>query len=1015
MTALMDNKGSVMRQKHLFSLLLTMLLATLTACSPGSGGDTQVVSNQLPVLVMTANETLVSNQTLVVNSGDEVTFSAVDSYDPDGTIQSYLWGHNKSTEAQVTLVFDTVGVETITLLLTDDIGGEKQYDINITVHATSTSMAPIVTAFPVSEIRPAGTFNVVLNVEGDELLQSRYSLDGSDPKVNGVPFINGDIIVITLGVGEEIKLKLYSKNIVEEVSRSYTYTESSNSLVFSIFNYQFYNNGSDQVHVPVTFALPFTAKAIPQGSVFELWVGDQQLNTQVDVKVQDQGFIRHAIVSTVVPTMAEKQLMDLQLKVKDSAAPAYNDDSASVLQQVIDSGKFVGKGVDITIDGRTYQSDLQDSLVQLKEHYHEIDVWLNGPSVKEWHMRSALYDSDGAVLDNFEIRYHLRYYIEADKFRLDSIIENGAVYESTLPKFQSIAAKFSFDEQLTENYTHFAYARYRKTQWTGTHGNVLVIPDIKDLIESKTIPNYPVNDPMLVTRFPSTKEMEGVYRDWSAKEVTYCLNENKYPMTCDGSEAFSFDMPDTRGPMGIGAAMHHMESPGGRKDIGPTPGWANQFLINMNSDKISIDEIAFLAEYFYGMSDSSGSWPIHYKVTDKTALSTSLGINENQVPVDKAANHTIPIAIAPVQGFTAGFKNASLDRRQTDGHMGLCDTTGDSLDENRCAVPYRPEGAHQPGYAYTPYLLTGDYFYLEELWYWNSFTQIWSLTSEKWGRSYDQGLFTTHQVRHQAWSYRTLAEAAFVTPSSHALKPYFTKILANNTQVYLDRRDINDYGGIYRPHSDGPLKALWQDDYFTWALIHAYNLGLVDPKGDGSNSVAELAKWKVRFPIYRFGTGTPLDDSKEQLDFNSMCWIFGGAYYVHVSDEHSPAIDQYWKTMQAFVEGNKNSGETNTLKFHSEAAKLPCDSPEQAQTLGIEAHQMAGYGGQLGTPMQAHIGLAPAIDFLADLKNKTEQEQRLLQQGYVAWGRLINRYDPYKGLAYKVPNFAVVPRVLRSE
>lgn len=1014
-----------MKARYLAHFFLVALLNSLFAC--GSGSESTSIqsendSNQLPIVIIKANGLELLDQSLQVNKGDTVTFSASDSSDPDGRVTSYQWLHSEisalqSTLEQVTITFNHVGTESINLTLSDDDGGEKQYNFLVTVKNVTSEqpVAPKLSAFPADVSRPASSFNVTLNVEGDGIIQSSYSLDGSDPKTQGLPFVNGQVITITLSVGEVVELKLYSINTASEVSRHYTYSESANSQTLATFNYKFYNNGDFQDNAPVTFALPFAANKIPAASLFELWAGEQQLKTQVDVKVLEQGFIRHAIVSTVVPSMTEKQLMNLQLKVKNNIAATYNDDSQLVLQEVIDSAKFIDKGAAITVDGKTYRADLQDSLVHLKEHYHDIDVWLNGPDVKEWHMRSALFDKHGDVLDNFEVRYHLRYYKEADKFRLDSIIENGAVYESTLPKFQNITATFSFDDQVTENYTHFAYARYRKTQWTGSHTEVLVIPEINDLIDSKTIPNYPVNDPMLVTRFANVNKMEGVYRDWSAKDVTYCLNESKYPMTCDGSEAFSFYVPDIRGPMGIGAAMHHMSSPGGRKDIGPIPAWANQFLINMNSDKIAIADIAFLADYFYGMSESSGSWPIHYKVTDKSALSTALGVNENQVSVAKAANHTIPIAIAPVQELTAGFKHASLDRRQTDGHMGLCDTSADSLDEKRCATPYRPEAAHQPSYAYVPYLLTGDFFYLEELWYWNSFTQIWPLTSEKWGRNFDQGLFTTQQVRHQAWSYRTLAEAAFITPSSHALKPYFTKILANNTQVYLDRRDINDYGGIYRPHSDGPLNALWQDDYFTWALIHAYNLGLVDPKGDGSNSVTELAKWKVRFPIYRFGTGSPIDNSKEQLDFNSMCWIFGGAYYVHVSDEHSPAIDQYWKTMQAFVEGNKNSGETNTLKFHSEAAKLPCDSPEQAQALGIEAHQMAGYGGQLGTPMQAHIGLAPAIDFLADLENKTEQEQRLLQQGYVAWGRLINRYDPYKGLAYKVPNFAVVPRDLQPK
>ena len=38
-----------------------------------------------------------------------------------------------------------------------------------------------------------------------------------------------------------------------------------------------------------------------------------------------------------------------------------------------------------------------------------------------------------------------------------------------------------------------------------------------------------------------------------------------------------------------------------------------------------------------------------------------------------------------------------------------------------CKSPYEADAAHQPGLAYLPYLVTGDYYYLEELQFWTMF------------------------------------------------------------------------------------------------------------------------------------------------------------------------------------------------------------------------------------------------------------------------------------------------------
>ena len=41
-----------------------------------------------------------------------------------------------------------------------------------------------------------------------------------------------------------------------------------------------------------------------------------------------------------------------------------------------------------------------------------------------------------------------------------------------------------------------------------------------------------------------------------------------------------------------------------------------------------------------------------------------------------------------------------------------------------CATPYEPDTAHQPSTVYLPYLVTGDYYYLEELQFWAAWNPL---------------------------------------------------------------------------------------------------------------------------------------------------------------------------------------------------------------------------------------------------------------------------------------------------
>src|SRR5258706_6961034 len=76
-------------------------------------------------------------------------------------------------------------------------------------------------------------------------------------------------------------------------------------------------------------------------------------------------------------------------------------------------------------------------------------------------------------------------------------------------------------------------------------------------------------------------------------------------------------------------------------------------------------------------------------------------------------------------------------------------------------TPWGADPAHEPSMSYVPYMVTGDLFHLEEMHFWATFNMA-SIPPESRGSGL--GLVNGTQVRAQAWSLRSLGDAAYITP-----------------------------------------------------------------------------------------------------------------------------------------------------------------------------------------------------------------------------------------------------------
>ena len=283
------------------------------------------------------------------------------------------------------------------------------------------------------------------------------------------------------------------------------------------------------------------------------------------------------------------------------------------------------------------------------------------------------------------------------------------------------------------------------------------------------------------------------------------------------SASYLSGMRQSVAPMSNGDLNPYMPSTGADDGIGPLPRWTAVYLVSMDPRA----EASMLAN-----GDAGGSYSSHYR--------------------DQTTGYPVSIA----------------------DHPNLSENSGTDLPAcNNCSTPLTHDYAHQPSIAYVPYLVTGDYYYLEELQFWADWNMIWTNAGY---RQYAKGIFVS-QVRGQAWALRELARAAYITPDNSPLKQYFVDRVNNNiaynTSLYPDNPNANHLGAL-QSYDGYTLFAPWMDDFYTWMTGELVELGF-------TNAVT-LRNWKAMFPVGRMGQSS-----------TEYCWVHGSAYHLTVGTSNS--------------------------------------------------------------------------------------------------------------------------------
>lgn len=565
------------------------------------------------------------------------------------------------------------------------------------------------------------------------------------------------------------------------------------------------------------------------------------------------------------------------------------------------------------------------------------DILLDGPVAAE---STCLvpFMRDGIAHPDMSAQFIVRAYANGNTW-VSVALEHSRPYTGTGDLAYGLNIAINGASVYSSSEKHYPAARFRAVFWTGAAPNLHIKHDIDYLIASKA----DVNRDRRVQVPEATLES---YRK--------ALAEKDF------------------GPMGVGRFAAGMGATGGRPEIGIAPDCYAATVLTM--DKRA-------KELMLASAECAGSWSVHRR-------------DDSDGPARGRPLDVIHFQSASLQGNPNDTINPLTKLREK-----LYSYTPNPASIT-AAYPYnvlsaslnKEDSSHQAAFAYLPYLLTGDFYYLEELHFWCHYNLY---CSNPHYRGLHRGLLKSDQLRGQGWSMRTLFQAAAITPDDHPSKAAFRYWVAENLAFY--NRTYTDGAPSYADGSINPFYnelgiitngysisykvqsaaangiAPWMDDHFVSAIGHGAELGFTE--------AGRLLKWLARFQIGR-------------MTAPGYCFIDAAVYSLRVRE--GDATTPWYESL----------AECHLKTFDPKLAGLPCNSQTRQDginalagtTTKFIADQMTGYP----TDPQGFVAnFQPALAMAVDSGHEAGAE---------AWAKFDARASqPNYGTA---PQFAIVPRTL---
>lgn len=334
-----------------------------------------------------------------------------------------------------------------------------------------------------------------------------------------------------------------------------------------------------------------------------------------------------------------------------------------------------------------------------------------------------------------------------------------------------------------------------------------------------------------------------------------------------------------------GVTNAYMPSTGYAPGIGLLPKWQATYAINQ-----SVKAKAIMLE----MADRSGLFPCYWRDYD-----TDKPINFNDWPYASVITSSSATR-NPATGLYEKLPNAvfSPDIRPNQ---------------------QIPDISHHPDFHFLPYLVTGDYYYMEGMLFHQAYTIIEYDPSTDY-RDGKKGILHRGQLRAQAWSLRSLAHTLYAMPASHPNRSALVYILEQN-RLWYETNAVNPSGYVHNvlgfmstvnavTYTSDRAIAPWMDDFFTSACGRLIELGFPE--------YMTILNHKSKSPVGRLTSGS------------AFCWQYASAYNLFLRDTATSPFYTNW-------------GQVWNASANTAMKAATCGSVEMGTAMGEGQNEMDGY------------------------------------------------------------------------
>jgi hypothetical protein len=557
-------------------------------------------------------------------------------------------------------------------------------------------------------------------------------------------------------------------------------------------------SGGVITNYPLQFGRPFIAGAIADQP--QVVINGAPILTQADVKNRyPDGSVKFAVIAVMIPTLPATGSLTLTFRNQT----ATNNTPLTQAQMLDPRYAF---NAQIVLKNATTGTMLAASARTMLQN-GDYKLWTSGPVAQTIILAddstSRKYDLGFDGYRPFRPRFFATFWPATHQVLVRYVGENGNTQEIEDLSYDLTLIVGNVKGYAKPAVTHWVLTNWTKSFWLGGLAppeQVNIDNNLAYLSSTRFIPNY---DP---SRALDEATIAKYYAAWWTNAA--------------------HDIYD--GYWDHGVWDNHMGDVGGRPDLGPYPAWTLlwPYTGDWRMQKVTLT-----------MADLAAAFPANLREG-----ATGKRLSRYDPPGNSGLGHTI--SATDRQLLTAA--TAWLLFQSTQPPVSDRINVVGPVSATQSGVLWTFDGAHQPAPFYIPYLLTGDPFYLMEMYNWAGFTAMRTGCFGHGGRAPTPscaGGGISDEVRGQGWVIRSRAETAFIAPDADPEKAFFTYLTNDalarwiGSIAYSAQIDPSPYETA--PPVPGAAMNMWQygkaqGNYNTTATnswAHSYTVGPIHAIG----------------------------------------------------------------------------------------------------------------------------------------------------------------------------------------